>query len=317
MRCFITGVAGFVGSNLADRLLAEGHEVIGYDNFSTGSLENIRNALTYSQKFKCSKADILNRKDMVRGMAGCDIVFHLAANADVRYGLENPAKDLEQNTEGTFSVLEAMRESGVKRIVFSSTGSVYGKPDIFPTPERTPFPIQNSLYGASKLAGEGLIQAYCEGYDFQSWIFRFVSLLGKRYRKGFVVDFYKKLKADPKTLQVLGDGTVKKSCLNVKDCIDAMLIAIKKSNDKVNIFNLGTDEFLSVKDCAQKVASYILLKPKFNYQEEKLGWVGDSPFIYLNCNKIRALGWKPKYTIKESIEETLEYLIDQDCRNSL
>ena len=317
MRCFITGVAGFVGSNLADRLLAEGHEVIGYDNFSTGSLENIRNALTYSQKFKCSKADILNRKDMVRGMAGCDIVFHLAANADVRYGLENPAKDLEQNTEGTFSVLEAMRESGVKRIVFSSTGSVYGKPDIFPTPERTPFPIQNSLYGASKLAGEGLIQAYCEGYDFQSWIFRFVSLLGKRYRKGFVVDFYKKLKADPKTLQVLGDGTVKKSYLNVKDCIDAMLIAIKKSNDKVNIFNLGTDEFLSVKDCAQKVASYILLKPKFNYQEEKLGWVGDSPFIYLNCNKIRALGWKPKYTIKESIEETLEYLIDQDCRNSL
>jgi len=317
VRCFITGVAGFVGSNLADRLLAEGHEVIGYDNFSTGSLENIRNALTYSQKFKCSKADILNRKDMVRGMAGCDIVFHLAANADVRYGLENPAKDLEQNTEGTFSVLEAMRESGVKRIVFSSTGSVYGKPDIFPTPERTPFPIQNSLYGASKLAGEGLIQAYCEGYDFQSWIFRFVSLLGKRYRKGFVVDFYKKLKADPKTLQVLGDGTVKKSCLNVKDCIDAMLIAIKKSNDKVNIFNLGTDEFLSVKDCAQKVASYILLKPKFNYQEEKLGWVGDSPFIYLNCNKIRALGWKPKYTIKESIEETLEYLIDQDCRNSL
>jgi len=316
MKCFITGVAGFVGSNLADRLLKDGHDVVGYDNFTTGTLENLEYARTYSN-FRCAKADILDLQKLELGMAGCDIVFHLAANADVRHGLNHPAKDLEQNTIGTFNVLEAMRTNEIKKIVFSSTGSVYGKHPSIPTKETESFPIQNSLYGASKVAGEALIQAYCEGYGFQSWIFRFVSLLGKRYSHGFVIDFYNKLKANPKELNILGDGTVKKSYLSIKDCVGGIILGIEKGKDQVNIFNLGTDEFMSVKECAEAVANYLGLSPDFCYGKEKFGWIGDAPFIFLDCDKIAGFKFRPTSTITEAIEETLDYLIDQDCRNTL
>jgi len=316
MKCFITGVAGFVGSNLADRLLKDGHDVVGYDNFTTGSLKNLEVARTYPN-FRCAKADILDLRKLELVMTGCDFVFHLAANADVRHGLKHPARDLEQNTIGTFNVLEAMRTNEIKKIAFSSTGSVYGKNPFIPTTEKEGFPIQNSLYGASKVAGEALIQAYCEGYGFQSWIFRFVSLLGKRYSHGFVVDFYNKLKTNPKRLDVLGDGTVKKSYLSIGDCIGGIILGVEKGKDPVNVFNLGANEFMSVKECAETVTSYLRLSPDFCYGEEKFGWIGDAPFIFLDCEKIRKLGFRPTSTIAESIEDTLDYLINQDCENSL
>ena len=179
-------------------------------------------------------------------MRDVDMVFHLAANADVRFGTDHPGRDLEQNTIATFNVLEAMRETGVRRIAFASTGSIYGEAAVIPTPETAAFPVQTSLYGASKLAGEGLIQAYCEGFGMQAWIFRFVSILGERYTHGHVFDFYRKLAEDPSRLPVLGNGHQRKSYLYVQDCVDAIFVALERATDKVNIFNLGTNEYLRV-----------------------------------------------------------------------
>jgi UDP-glucose 4-epimerase len=235
-------------------------------------------------------------------------VFHLAANADVRFGLQHPSKDLEQNTIGTFNVLEAMRANNVRRIAFSSTGSIYGEPKVFPTPEAAPFPIQTSLYGASKLAGEGLIQAYCEGYGFEGYIFRFVSILGERYTHGHVFDFYKKLRDDPTRLHILGNGKQRKSYLYIHDCIDAILMVIEKAHEKVNVYNLGTDETCEVNDSVGWITAHLGLNPERIYSGGERGWIGDSPFIFLDCAKVRALGWTPKLTIREGIIRTLDYL---------
>ena len=307
MKYFITGGAGFIGSNLVDRLLKDGNEVVVYDNFSTGMIEFLRDAKK-NPNLKIITGDILDTQKLDISMFGCDFVFHLAANADVRRGTEHPDKDLKQNTIGTFNVLESMRANNIKKIAFSSTGSVYGESSVIPTPEDAPFPIQTSLYGASKLAGEGLIQAYCEGYNFQSWIFRFVSILGKNYSHGHVYDFFRQLQAHPSYLYVLGDGTQKKSYLNVKDCIDGIFCALNNSNEKVNIFNLGTDEFVEVYNSIGIIGTYLNYIPELIYSGGSRGWIGDNPMILLNCYKIRNLGWNPKYSIKESIIETLEYL---------
>src|ERR1700681_1989836 len=247
MRAFVTGAAGFIGSSLVDRLLAAGHSVVGYDNFSTGQRRFLEDA-SRSPQFRLVEADLLNTDALRSAVAGSDMVFHLAANADVRFGTHHPFKDIEQNTIATYNVLEAMRANGIKRIAFSSTGSVYGEATVFPTPENAPFPVQTSLYGNSKVAAEGLISSYCEGFGFQGFIFRFVSILGERYTHGHVFDFFKSLRANPDELRVLGDGKQRKSYLYVSDCVDAMLTAIEKSQDAVNVFNLGADEYCRVDD---------------------------------------------------------------------
>jgi len=243
-------------------------------------------------------------------MAGCDTVFHLAANADVRFGLEEPSKDLQQNTVATFNVLEAMRANGIKTIAFASTGSIYGEAEIIPTPENHPFPIQTSLYAASKLAGEGLIHAYCEGCQFEGYIFRFVSILGERYTHGHVFDFYQQLRRHPKQLRVLGDGTARKSYLYVKDCVRAIMLAVEKSNDRVNIYNLGANEYCRVNDSIGWINETLGLSPRREYSGGDRGWVGDNPFIFLETSRIRALGWQPELTIREGIIRTVEYLRD-------
>jgi len=307
MKFFVTGGAGFIGSNLTDRLLADGHSVMAYDNFSTGQERFLENSLR-SSGFRLVRGDVLDPGLLTDSMKGADFVFHLAANADVRFGLEHPRRDLEQNTVATFNVLEAMRANGILGIAFSSTGSVYGEPDVFPTPENAPFPIQTSLYAASKLAGEGLIQAYCEGYGFKGYIFRFVSILGERYTHGHVFDFYKKLLADPSRLHVLGNGKQRKSYLYIQDCIDAMLLAIDRSKEKVNVFNLGTDEYCQVTDSIGWITAALGASPALDFSGGERGWIGDSPFIFLDCSKIRSLGWKPKLTIRDGILRTLGYL---------
>ena len=304
---FVTGAAGFIGSNVVDRLLDEGLSVVGYDNFSSGFEGNLEGAQK-SLNFRLIRADVLDLRVLTEAMAGCDFVFHLAANADVRFGTLHPEKDLEQNTVATFNVLEAMRANGIGRIAFSSTGSIYGEPDVFPTPEDAPFPVQTSMYGASKLACEGLIQAYCEGFGFNSWIFRFVSILGERYSHGHVFDFYKRLLSDPGHLHVLGNGKQRKSYLYIQDCIDSMLIAIEKAKDKVNIFNLGTDEYCAVNDSIGWICKHLGFDPKLSYGGGDRGWIGDSPFIFLDCSRIRALDWQPRLTIREAVIKTLQYL---------
>ncbi len=305
MRVLVTGAAGFIGSNMADRLLAAGHTVAGFDNMSTGQMRFLEAAQAHA-KFAFHQADLLNRASLAQAMEGAELVIHFAANADVRFGTDHPRKDLDQNTIATWNVLEAMREQGCKRIVFSSTGSVYGEPEIFPTPETCPFPVQTSLYGASKLAAEGLIQAYCEGFGMQGYIFRFVSILGERYTHGHVFDFYQQLAEHPERLHVLGNGHQRKSYLYVQDCIDAILLALDCADKKVNIFNLGTDEYCEVNESIGWICEYLGLHPKLTYGGGERGWIGDSPFILLDCARIRALGWKPRLTIKEAVLRTIQ-----------
>ncbi len=303
----VTGCAGFIGSNLVERLLVNGHQVTGVDNFSTGQRRFLSDALKNSN-FQLIEIDLLNLDALKLAFADGEIVFHLAANADVRFGTDHPRKDLEQNTIATYNVLEAMRANGIKKIAFSSTGSVYGESPVVPTPEDGPFPIQTSLYGASKAAGEGLITAYCEGFGFQSWIFRFVSILGDRYTHGHVFDFYQKLKADPTRLPVLGNGKQRKSYLYVQDCIDAMLLVMDKASDKVNIFNLGVDSYCEVNDSIGWICKELGVHPKLVYSGGDRGWIGDNPFIFLDTKKIQSLGWKPKFGIRDGVVKTVEYL---------
>jgi UDP-glucose 4-epimerase len=309
---FVTGAAGFIGSNLVDRLLAEGKAVVGWDNFSTGQREFLQSA-TANPRFKLVEGDCLDLPALTHAMKGCDFVFHLSANADVRFGLEHPEKDFQQNAIATFNVLEAMRANGIKRIAFSSTGSVYGEAEIFPTPENHPFPVQTSLYAASKLAGEGFIHAYCEGYKFEGYIFRFVSILGERYTHGHVFDFYRQLLEHPDHLKALGDGKQRKSYLYVGDCIDAMLRVVKlgaakKARHRVAIYNLGANKYVQVTDSIRIICGALGLKPKLKYSGGNRGWVGDSPFIFLDTKKIRATGWKAKLTIEQGILRTLKWL---------
>jgi UDP-glucose 4-epimerase len=312
MKAFITGAAGFVGSNLADRLLADSITVVGWDNFSTGQELFVRNALQ-DRNFRIIRGDNLDLEALTAAMGGCDIVFHLAANADVRFGLEHPHKDLEQNTIATFNVLEAMRANGITTIVFSSTGSVYGEADVIPTPEDASFPIQTSLYAASKLAGEALVQAYCEGYGFEGYIFRFVSVLGERYTHGHVFDFYKQLLKHPDRLHVLGDGTQRKSYLHIQDCISAILhvLELRTARDAkhhVQVYNLGTPEYCRVTDSIGWICEHLGLKPRLEFAGGDRGWIGDNPFIFLDTAKIQATGWKAKTTIRKGVIKTLNWL---------
>jgi UDP-glucose 4-epimerase len=306
-KALVTGAAGFIGSNLVDRLLAEGVQVVGYDNFSTGSEDFLRPALA-QPGFKLVRGDLLDPEALLAAAQGCEFVFHLAANADVRFGLQHPRKDLEQNTLATFNVLEAARQAGMLGIAFSSTGSVYGEPNVFPTPEDAPFPTQTSLYGASKLAGEGMIQAYATGFGLRAFIFRFVSILGERYTHGHVFDFTKRLREDPSRLEILGDGQQKKSYLYVQDCVDGIFTALSRAQGPLNIFNLGCDEACRVDDSIGWICGRLGVDPRRVYGGGQRGWIGDSPFIFLDTTRIRALGWTPRLDIRQGVVKTVEYL---------
>lgn len=307
-RACITGGAGFIGSNLADLLAANGVEVVILDNFSTGRREFVAE-LTQTDGVRLIEGDVLDIGAVEDAVAGCDWVFHLQANADLRGGLDHPQRDLEQNTIATSNVLEAMRAQNVKKIMFASTGSVYGEPDVFPTPEDAPFPIQTSLYAASKLAGESLISAYAAGYGFTGLVCRFVSILGERYTHGHVFDFYRALKRDPGRLRVLGDGRQEKSYLYVHDCLSAILTAVERhgSQPGAHIYNLGTEETVLVTDSVRIITEHLSLSPRIEYTGGRRGWTGDSPLISLDTARIRELGWRPRLTIAQAMKRTLEW----------
>jgi UDP-glucose 4-epimerase len=304
----ITGGGGFIGSTLADRLSHAGVELTIVDDFRSGRREFVAELLE-RPGVRLLEGDVLDPALMRDAVAGCDWVFHFQANADVRHGLDHPRRDLEQNTIATSTVLEAMRAEGVSKIAFSSTGSVYGEPEVFPTPEDAPFPLQTSLYAASKLAGEGLIGAYAHGYDFTGLIFRFVSILGERYTHGHVYDFYRALRADPSRLRVLGDGRQEKSYLYIQDCVSAMLLAIEvhEETGSAHVYNLGTDETIVLDDSVATIVAHLGLDPAIEHTGGRRGWAGDSPLIHLDCTKIRALGWAPTHTIRTAITRTLDW----------
>jgi UDP-glucose 4-epimerase len=306
-RAFVTGGAGFIGSHLAERLVADGVEVVVYDDFSTGQRRFVEE-LQQADGATVIEGDVLDSALLRRALAGCDIVFHFAANADVRFGLEDPGRDFRQNAHATFEVLEAMRANGVGRIVFASSGSVYGEPEVFPTPEDCPFPIQTSPYAASKLAAEGMIEAYCEGYGFTGIILRFVSVLGERYTHGHLFDFYGSLRRDPTSLTVLGNGQQRKSYVYVGDCIEAVRLLVDR-HDKpgVAIYNMGTDEVTTVDWSVQTICAHLGVEPRIAHTGGERGWVGDSPLIHLDCSRLRALGWAPRNTIAEAVNKTLHW----------
>lgn len=306
MNFLVTGAAGFIGSTIVDRLLEAGHSVLGIDNLSTGREQFLCSALT-SNRFRLQYLDLLHDR-VLPFMHDIDVVIHFAANADVRFGPDHPTKDLEQNTIVTSRILEAVRQSGVRRIAFASTGSVYGESPVVPTPEDAPFPVQTSLYGASKLAAEGMICAYAEAFDITAYIFRFVSVLGERYTHGHIFDFYEQLTEHSNMVYVLGDGTQRKSYLYVQDCVDAVLTVLESGGSKVNIFNLGTNEYCDVNQSLSWICEYLNLQPRRVYSGGNRGWIGDNPFIFLDCSRVRSLGWRPKLSIREGVIRTLQFL---------
>jgi UDP-glucose 4-epimerase len=305
----VTGGAGFIGSNVVDRLLFEGHSVVVVDNFSTGDDAFLAEA-SKNERFRIERCDLYTDADrLAAAFDGASAVIHLAANADVRFGWSNPRRDLEQNTIATHNVLEAVRVTGVPRVLFSSTGSVYGEAAVVPTPEDAAFPLQTSLYGASKLAAEGLVQAYVEGAGLSATIFRFVSIMGRRYTHGHVVDFMRKLTQDPTQLEILGDGNQRKSYLHVDDCVEA-IVSMLDADHRCEVFNLGVDGYCNVRESASWICERLGLEPELRFTGGDRGWVGDNPFIYLEVAKMRNTGWEPTRTIRQAVEDTVDYLRD-------
>jgi len=317
MKIFISGGAGFVGSHIVDRLIGS-HEVTVYDNLSSGRMAFIKQHRA-CKRFTFIKGDLLNLPRLKRAMKGADAVFHLAANPDIRYGIEHTDVDLKQGTVVTYNVLEAMRVNKVRNIVFSSSSVVYGEPMVFPTPEGYGPLLPISLYGASKLASEGLITSFCHTFGMRAWIFRFANIIGRRQTHGALVDFIAKLRKDKKKLHVLGDGTQKKSYLYVDDCVDGILFGFTNARDEVNVFNLSAGDQITVKEIvdifAGEYRSATSTDFKIEFEKNRRGWRGDVIEMMLDPRRINALGWKPRHDSREAVRITVDDLLEeQGCR---
>jgi len=309
MRCFVTGGAGFIGSHLVDRLIAEGNQVTVFDNLSSGKKEFIQQHIG-NGNFKLMKADLLDLDKVKETMRKHDVVFHLAANPDARRGIENTELDLKQETIATYNVLEAMRVNGVKKIVFASSGTIYGETPVIPLPEDYGPALPISLYGAGKLASEGLISAFCGTFDMQAWLFRFANVVGKRTTHGVIFDFIQKLKQNPSKLEILGDGKQCKPYLDVEDCVDGILYGFKNSHDKVNVFNLGCPTATDVTTIAKMLVEEMGLSDvKFKYTGGDRGWPGDVPQVRFNVQKMNNLGWKAEHTSDEAVKKAIKDIL--------
>lgn len=311
MKLFITGGAGFVGSHLVDRLIDK-HDIVVYDNLSSGRLEFLVNHLK-NKRLRFVKKDLLDLDSVKQAMKGTDAVIHLAANPDIRYGIKHTDIDLKQGTVVTYNVLEAMRDNKIKNIVFSSSSVVYGEPERFPTPEDYGplFPI--SLYGASKLACEGLISSFCHTFGMQSWIFRFANIIGRRQTHGALVDFIAKLRNKRRLLKVLGDGTQKKSYLYIDNCVDGIIYGFTHAAGEVNVFNLSAGDQITVREIvdifARKYKDFTRTDFRIVYEKKKRGWRGDVREMLLDPKKINELGWKAGMTSREAVEKTVDNLL--------
>lgn len=319
MRYFVTGGAGYIGSHVVDALLNRGHEVIAYDNLSSGQMRYIeKHKHLTNPKFKFIMNDLVEQLPLIENLKGVDCVYHLAANADIRKGFANRKIDINSNVIGTSNLLEAMYCNNVKRILFASTSAVLGELDIdkLPASETIAMPEQTSLYGATKLAGEGLLSAYCEGMDLEAYAFRFVTVLGPRYSHGFVFDFVKKLIADPNRIEVLGNGKGIKSSVHVSDVVSALITIgeyvrpAQNKKRKYEVFNIGNDVTYRVSDAVQWVCDAMGLRPNIVYDNEIKGWPGDIPYIHLDTTKIKSYGWSVSYTPKQAVYETVEWLLN-------
>ncbi len=313
-RVLVTGVAGFIGSHLTDRLLEMGTEVVGYDNLSSGKMEFLQGAMK-SERFRLIEGDVLDPTALKEAMKGIDTVFHLAANPDVRLGESDSRIHFRQNVEATQNVLEAMRELGVKNMVFTSTSTVYGDAEVIPTPESYGPTIPISLYGASKLASEAMISGFCHTYDMNAVIYRFANVVGPRSNHGVTFDFVNKLRKDPKKLVILGDGRQKKSYTHVFDTIDAIIFGAENGKERVEIFNMGSEDYIDVVTVANIVTDVMGLEDvEYEFTggvDGGRGWKGDVRFMQLSIEKLKKMGWRPKYSSAESVRMTAQSIISE------
>lgn len=309
MRYFVTGGAGFIGSNLCARLLQAGNRIVIYDNFSNGKRQFIQ-AISSHARVQVVEGDVLNLGSLAQALEGSDWVIHLAANADIAASANQTDLDLRQTVLATFNVLEAMRLNGVRRIVYSSGSGVYGDVGPVATAEDYGPLLPVSMYGATKLGAEALISAFCHLFDWQAYIFRFANVVGPHQTHGVGYDFISKLRQDPTHLQILGDGNQSKSYLDVEDAIAAMLQAAERAMSRVSIYNVGTGDYITVRRIAEIVVEEMALpNVRFEFGGTPFGWKGDVPIVRINDDKIRRLGWRPKCGSEEAIRRSVQEML--------
>lgn len=311
MNIFVTGGAGFIGSHLVDRLINEVNNVTVYDNLSSGKKQFIEHHLQRDD-FTFIEADLLDLENVTKEIRDHDVVFHIAANPDVKLGAQQP--DIaKRDILATYNLLDAMRINDIKKIVFSSSSTIYGETPAFPLPESYGPLLPISVYGAAKLAAEGLISSFCHTFDMQGWIFRFANVVGERGTHGVIVDFINKLRKSPRKLEILGDGRQRKPYLYVEDCVGGMLFGFKHSNEQINIFNLGCNTATEVTRIAEIVVEEMrLANVEFTYTGGKRGWKGDVPQFQFDISKMKKLGWKATVTSDEAVRKTTRVLLDNN-----
>lgn len=308
LKCFVTGGAGFIGSHLVDKLIEKGHNVTVFDDLSSGKKEFIKHHLE-NDNFSFAKADLIDGKTVLKEIEGHDVVFHIAANPDVRMGAQKP--DIaKKDILATYNLLDAMREHEIKKIVFSSSSTIYGETPPFPLPENYGPLLPISVYGAAKLAAEGLISSFCHTFDMQGWMYRFANVVGIRGTHGVLVDFINKLRKNPHVLEILGDGKQKKPYLYVTECVDGILFGFEHSNEEVNFFNLGCDSATEVTRIGELVVKEMdLQNVKFTYTGGKRGWKGDVPQFQFDIEKIKKLGWEANLSSDGAVRKAIQDLL--------
>jgi UDP-glucose 4-epimerase len=306
VKFFVTGGAGFIGSNLVKRLLDDDGEVVVYDNLSTGRKEFVDSRATFIQ------GDLLDFGKLKESMSGCDMVWHLAANADIRVAERDTRFDIDQGIIATYNVVEAMMQSGIKKLAYSSSSVVYGEAKVMPTPEDYGPLVPISLYAASKLGSEGIICSYCGSFGLTAWIFRFANIIGKNGTHGILTDFLKKVRKNPEELEVLGDGSQRKSYMMVEDCVDAMIYVVGNAKDSVNIFNLGGVDSINVSRITEVFLEKVSPNTKIRYTGGSRGWTGDVRKMGLSIEKLEARGWNPKGNSELAIRKAIDDILAQE-----